>query len=352
MSNQKGGAPGARSALGRLRDVWNRSSLVSTGLTLLLMVVLQTFALGFEFESVGAWFAAWVGNWVNILRNNAIIGMIALGMTFVIITGGIDLAVGSTLVGVGTVVLVSQEALVGALTPALGEAGVYLAIVLAILAGLLAGAGVGTLTGLTITKGKVPPFIVTLGTMNIIRSVAQHFMQGRQAPQVPEAFKQLSNLMIGPYRLLPILYWAALAAVLYVVSRHTAFGRHIYAVGSNERTTRLSGINTDRVKIGVYALMGLIVAIAAITESARMGSMNTANAGMSYELDAIAAVVVGGTSMAGGRGSIGGSVMGMLIIGVMNNLLNLLGVPVFLRNAFKGAIVVAAVLLQRKDKER
>lgn len=334
---------------GGLKAAWNDSPLLSTGLILLMMVVLQTLALGFNFASVGEWFTAWFSNWVTLLRNNAIVGMIALGMTFVIITGGIDLAVGSTLVGVGTVVLVTQEALFNALGMSAG-AGV-LAIVLSILAGMAAGSGVGLLTGLTVTKGRVPPFIVTLGAMNIIRSVAQHFMQGRQAPKVVEAFKQISNLQIGAFRPLPILFWVLMAVILYVVSRHTAFGRHVYAVGSNERTTRLSGINVDRVKIGVYTLMGLIVSIAAITESARMGSMNTANAGSGYELDAIAAVVVGGTSMAGGKGSIAGSVMGMLIIGVMNNLLNLMGVPVFLRNAFKGLIVVVAVLLQRKQKE-
>ena len=328
--------------------LWNKTPLLSTALTLLLMILLQTWALGFKFDSFGAWFVAWINNWVNLLRNNAIIGIIALGMTFVIITGGIDLSVGSALVGVGTVVLVVQEMLFSALGPA---SGVW-AVMLAVLAALIAGTGAGALTGITITKGKVPPFIVTLGTMNIFRSLAQHFMQGRQAPKPVEEFLLLSNTTFGPYRLLPIIYWLVLAVVLAIMAKHTRFGRHIYAVGSNERTSRLSGINVDKVKIGVYALMGLIVAIAAVTEAARMGSMNTANAGQGYELDSIAAVVIGGTSMAGGRGGVGGTVMGMLIIGVMNNLLNLIGVPVFLRNAFKGAIVVIAVLLQRKESDR
>ena len=203
---------------------------------------------------------------------------------------------------------------------------------------------------MAVTKGRVPPFIVTLGAMNIIRSVTQHFMQA-YTPRVPLAFTKLANQVILGQRFLPIVYWFVLALVLAVVARHTAFGRHVYAVGSNEKTTRLSGINVDWVKFKVYALMGFIVSVAATLQVARIGSMDTASAGSGYELEAIAAVIVGGTSMSGGKGSVLGTVLGMLIIGVMNNLLNLLGVPSFLRNAFKGAIVVAAVLMQRKERE-
>ena len=137
---------------------------------------------------------------------------------------------------------------------------------------------------------------------------------------------------------------------MYVISKHTAFGRYIYAVGSNERTTRLSGINVDRVKRRVYVLMGVIVSIASIVQIARIGSMDYASAGSGYEMDAIAAVIIGGTSMSGGRGSIVGTVLGTLIIAVMNNLLTLIGVDPFLREAFQGAIVVAAVLMQRKEQ--
>ncbi|MBR6767745.1 MAG: ABC transporter permease, partial [Clostridia bacterium] len=129
----------------------------------------------------------------------------------------------------------------------------------------------------------------------------------------------------------------------------TAFGRYVYAVGSNERTTRLSGINVEKVKMKVYVLMGVLVSITTVMQIARIGSMDYASAGSGYEMDAIAAVVVGGTSMSGGKGSIVGTVFGMLIIAVMNNLLNLMGVPVFLREAFKGFIVIAAVLLQKKE---
>ena len=329
---------------------WKSDPIFSTGLVLALMVILQTVALGFDYESFGAWFTNWGKNWINILRNNAGVGIVALGMTFVIISGGIDLAVGSTMVGMGTILLVLMDTGAGGALGALDIAGIP-AILIACAACMACGAGAGALIGVGVTKGRIPPFIVTLGAMNIIRSLAQHFMQGRAAPAVPDAFKLLSNQVVLGQRILPVVYWLVLALLLHWVSRNTAFGRHVYAVGSNARTTRLSGINVDRVLVKVYALEGLLIGIAAIVESARMGSMNTANAGQGYELDAIAAVVVGGTRMSGGRGSILSTVIGMLIIGVMNTLLNLLGVPPFLRAAFKGAIIILAVLLQRKDAE-
>ena len=159
-----------------------------------------------------------------------------------------------------------------------------------------------------------------------------------------------ANATIGGQRILPIIYWLVLVVIIYIVSKHTAFGRHIFAVGSNERTTKLSGINVHKVKIKVYVLMGLLVSIASAVNLSRMGGMDVASAGSGYEMDAIAAVVVGGTSMAGGKGSIVGTVLGVLIIGLMNNILVLLGVDSFLTNAFKGAIVLLAVLMQRKEK--
>ncbi len=332
-----------------IKQKWRSSPLFSTAAALLVMIVLQTFALGFSFPTFGAWFNMWLTNWLNILRNNAIVGIIALGMTFVIITGGIDLAVGSTLVGTGTILMMCIDTGPGGWLSALGLTGVP-AYIVGIVITLLAGLAIGSLIGVAISKGRVPPFIVTLGAMNIIRSVTQHFMQ-RYTPKVPPDFTKLANQVIFGQRFLPIVYWFILAAVMAVIAQRTAFGRHLYAVGSNEKTTRLSGINVSWVKFKVYALMGLIVSIAATLQVARIGSMDTASAGSGYEMDAIAAVIVGGTSMAGGRGSIVGTVLGMLIIGVMNNLLNLLGVPSFLRNAFKGVIVVAAVLMQRKEEE-
>ena len=330
-------------------DKWKNNALFSTGMALVVMVILQTIALGFDYPNIGSWFTAWINNWLNILRNNSSVGIIALGMTFVIISGGIDLAVGSTLVAIGAVTMALMDANNGGFLGMIGITGVpayIVTIVIAILLGTLLGAGNGVL----ITAGRIPPFIATLGAMKILRSVTQHFMQS-QSPKVPSGFLKIASARIGGQMLLPILYWLVLAVILYVVSKKTVFGRHVFAVGSNEKTTRLSGINVNRVKMGVYALMGAVVSVASILQISRIGAMDPANAGSGYELDAIAAVIVGGTSMSGGKGSVVGTVFGMLIIAVMNNLLNLMGVPPFLREAFKGAIIIAAVLLQRKSSE-
>jgi len=330
------------------RAMWMGRPLFSTGIALVVMIILQTLALGFDYASPGEWFGAWLQNWINILRNNAGIGIIALGMTFVIISGGIDLAVGSTLVAIGAVVMMLIDTGPMGILGRMGISGAPAYLLAAIIA-IVFGTILGELTGLLVTRGNLPPFIATLGTMKIFRSVTQHFMQN-YSPVVPKGFLSIASLQIGGQLLMPIIYWVLLAFALYIVSTRTTFGRQVIAVGSNERATRLSGVNVDTVKRRVYALMGLLVSISAIVQVARIGSMDYANAGSGYEMDAISAVIVGGTSMAGGRGTIIGTVLGTLIIAVMNNLLNLMGVPPFLREAFKGVIVIGAVLLQRKEK--
>ena len=327
---------------------WKSSPIFSTGCVLVLMVILQTVALGFRDASFGAWLQRWGKNWINILRNNAGVGIVALGMTFVIISGGSDLAVGSTMTAVGAVLMVIINGYPTGLLTSVGITGPW-AYVIGIAAALVVGSLVGVINGSLIAYRKLPPFIVTLGMMKICRSVTQQCMQ-KVGVKVPAGFLAIANTKIGGETILPILYWLVLALVLHIVSRHTPFGRRIYAIGSNERTARLSGIHVERVKTWIYILMGALVAVTAVIQVARIGSMDYANAGSGYEMDAIAAVVVGGTSMSGGKGSIGGTVLGMLIIAVMNNLLNLMGVPPFLREAFKGAIVIVAVLLQRKEK--
>lgn len=330
-----------------LRDMWMTRPLFSTGIALVVMIILQTLALGFEFDSFGDWFTTWLQNWINILRNNSGIGIIALGMTFVIISGGIDLAVGSTLVAIGAVVMVLIDTGPMGVLQRMGITGLP-AYAIAIVMGILCGLVLGEITGVLVTRGKLPPFIATLGTMKIFRSVTQQYMTG-YTPAVPKEFLSIASLNIGGQLLMPIIYWAILAVMLYIVSTRTTFGRQVIAVGSNERATRLSGVNVDTIKRRVYVLMVLLVSISAILQVSRIGSMDYANAGSGYEMDAISAVIVGGTSMAGGRGTILGTVLGALIIAVMNNLLNLVGVPPFLREAFKGVIVIGAVLLQKKE---
>ena len=340
-----------KSSGGGLVAAWKQNPLVSTGLVLILMIVVQTAIMIYNFGegSVGELMLSLLTNWLNILRNNAPVGIIALGMTFVIISGGIDLSVGSTLVAVGAMVMMVVDGSATGLLAGMGITGVP-AYIIAIAVGLVFGALLGWLNGVLIAHGKLPPFIATLGTMQIFRSVTQHLTQHAN-PSVPKGFLQIANLKIGRFYIMPILYWLAIAAVLYVVSKRTTFGRHVFAVGSNIRTARLSGINVNKVKRRIYMLTGMLVAIAAIIQVSRIGSMDYASAGSGYEMDAIAAVIVGGTSMSGGKGSIVGTVLGMLIIGVMNNLLTLFGVPPFLREACKGVIVIVAVLLQKKEAD-
>ena len=340
-----------KSSGGGLVAAWKQNPLVSTGLVLILMIVVQTAIMIYNFGegSVGELLLSLLTNWLNILRNNAPVGIIALGMTFVIISGGIDLSVGSTLVAVGAMVMMVVDGSATGLLAGMGITGVP-AYIIAIAVGLVFGALLGWLNGVLIAHGKLPPFIATLGTMQIFRSVTQHLTQHAN-PSVPKGFLQIANLKIGSFYIMPILYWLAIAAVLYVVSKRTTFGRHVFDVGSNIRTARLSGINVNKVKRRIYMLTGMLVAIAAIIQVSRIGSMDYASAGSGYEMDAIAAVIVGGTSMSGGKGSIVGTVLGMLIIGVMNNLLTLFGVPPFLREACKGVIVIVAVLLQKKEAD-
>lgn len=284
-------------------------------------------------------------NFINILRNNAILGMLALGMAFIIISGNIDLSVGSSLVAVGalTIGITNQ---VAKWFPA--EIG-WLAVIIGIVAGLVIGAAFGGFIGVIVTKGRVPSFIVTLGMMNIFRSGATFFMNGGGFFCDVPAFKSISNTDLFGFLPLPIIYLAIACVVCYYIAKHTRFGRYVYAVGSNEKAARLSGINTDRIKIMTFVFMGIMVALAAIMEASRMNSINATSSGQGYELNAIAAVVIGGVSMTGGKGSIIGVIVGVLLLGIISNVLNMVGVNVFLINAIKGALVIAAVLLQKKE---
>ena len=277
-----------------------------------------------------------IRNLTNILLNNSIIGIVALGMTLIIITGGIDLSVGSQLAATGlfTITVFNQTG----------------SIVLGIAAGIAMGMVMGLATGALVAKCSIPAFIVTLGTMSIYRSVAQYFFKGggilAQGDKV-DAFVAISNTRLFGAIPLPILYWLILAVIIGVFSIRVATGRRIYAIGSNEKAAKLSGINVDRVKIATYMISGALVAAASVVEASRLGSMNSASSGTSYEMDAIAAVVIGGTSMSGGKGKIIGTVFGTLTLGIIDNMMNMLGVPTFLVSAIKGAIIIIAVLFQR-----
>ncbi|SON49154.1 ribose ABC transporter permease [Vibrio tapetis] len=279
-----------------------------------------------------------VDNILNILRQTSVNAIIAVGMTLVILTAGIDLSVGSVL------------ALCGAFAASL--IAMEVPVLIAVPTALLAGAALGAISGIIIAKGKVQAFIATLVTMTLLRGVTMVYTEGRPIStgftDTGDAFAWFgTGYALG----IPVPVWLMVivfASVWYLLN-HTRFGRYIYALGGNESATRLSGINVDRVKIGVYAICGLLAALAGLIVTSRLSSAQP-TAGMGYELDAIAAVVLGGTSLAGGRGRIMGTLIGALIIGFLNNALNLLDVSSYYQMIAKAVVILLAVLIDNKNK--
>lgn len=279
-----------------------------------------------------------VDNLLNILRQTSVNAIIAVGMTLVILTAGIDLSVGSVL------------ALCGAFAATL--VAMEVPVLVAVPTALLAGAALGAISGIIIAKGKVQAFIATLVTMTLLRGVTMVYTDGRP---ISTGFTDTADTFAwfgSGYALgIPVPVWlmvVVFAGAWYLLN-HTRFGRYVYAVGGNESATRLSGINVDRVKIGVYAICGLLAALAGIIVTSRLSSAQP-TAGMGYELDAIAAVVLGGTSLMGGKGRIMGTLIGALIIGFLNNALNLLDVSSYYQMIAKAVVILLAVLVDNKNK--
>ncbi|HEX6162895.1 MAG TPA: ribose ABC transporter permease [Vicinamibacterales bacterium] len=270
-----------------------------------------------------------VSNLLNIVQQTSINAIVAVGMTFVIISGGIDLSVGSIValsgVALGALLQDGQPAMI------------------AIPAALAAGIACGLLNGLLISFGRLPPFIVTLGMMSVARGAALVFTEGRPVSGFSESFRWIATGSIG-FVPAPVLVMVVVYAIAHFVLTRTTFGRYVYAIGGNEEATRLSGVAVRFHKTAVYGVAGLMSAVAAIVLTARLNSAQPI-AGMMYELDAIAATVIGGTSLLGGEGSLGGTLIGALIMGVLRNGLNLLGVSSFLQQIVIGVVIVGAVLV-------
>lgn len=275
-----------------------------------------------------------VNNLLNLMRQLIINGFIALGMTFVILTGGIDLSVGSTL------------AFTSAIFAGLLQNGMNTG--LAILITLALGLALGLINGLLITKGKLAPFIVTLATMTIFRGLTLVYMDGRpiSGPKDNFAFQ-----FLGKGQVFGIPFQVILFLIVYIVLstllNKTSHGRKIFAVGGNEKASFISGIKIDKVKVLVYVISALMAVVSGLVLTSRLNSAQP-TAGSAYEMDAIAAVVLGGTSMTGGSGSLTGTLIGILILGVLNNGLNLLGVSSFYQQIVKGVVILIAVLIDRK----
>lgn len=282
-------------------------------------------------------FLSW-SNILTVLRQTSINAVIATGMTFAILIGGIDLSVGSVL------------GLCGAIAATMVSSGTN--VVLAVLTVLVLGTAIGYFNGTLITAGGLQPFIATLGTVTLLRGAILVFTQGRPISTgntaASEHFSEIGTGFLGPIPI-PVYVMLLVFIVAYYILNHTRIGRYIYATGSNEEATMYSGIKTARVKRFVYAVSGMMAALAGILLTARLGSAQP-TAGAGYELDAIAAVVLGGTSMAGGIGTIGGTAIGALIIGVLNNALNLMKVSSYYQDVAKGIVILIAVLLDRKQK--
>lgn len=275
-------------------------------------------------------------NLINVVRQSSIVGFLALGITFVMITSGIDLSVGS---------IVGLAGIVGAsFAPGAGTAW-FLPVVAALAVGLL----VGGLNAALVVKGAILPFLATLAMMTVARSAALIASDGRPVTNLSDEFQWLGSGRVG-WVPVPVLLFVVVAAVTHVVLSRTRFGRHVYAVGSDEESARKVGISVGRVLTGVYLLSGALAAVGGIVLTARVDGADPL-AGTGYELQAISAVVIGGTSLFGGVGTIRGTVLGVLLVGMVMNGLNLLNVSSYYQQAAQGLILVLAVLLNRWKSE-
>lgn len=273
-------------------------------------------------------------NLMNLMRQVSTNALIAFGMTFVIITGGIDLSVGSTLA-------LSSAIMAGMIVNGIDP-------LIAMTVSLIAGFILGAVNGLLITKGKLVPFIATLATMTIYRGATLVLTDGKPITGLDETF--IFQFMGRGYFFgipFPIVITLVVFALLFVLLHKMSFGRKTFAIGGNEKASFIAGVKSNKIKIFVYSISGVLASLAGIILTSRLNSAQP-TAGESYEMDAIASVVLGGTSMSGGKGRIFGTLIGALIIGTLNNGLNLLGVSTFYQQIVKGIVIIIAVLIDRR----
>lgn len=293
----------------------------------LVGLVVVSILMGFASDSFFS-----VSNILNVLRQVAVVAILAVGMTFVILTGGIDLSVGAVMALAGTI---------GAgLMVHFGLPGW-----LGLLAGVGIGIGLGMFNGLLVAWGRMPAIIVTLATMGIARGIGLIYSGGYPISGLPSWISWFGVGRIGIVPV-PVVIMLIIYALAWVLLQRTPFGRHVYAIGGNELAARLSGVKTGRVKLAVYAISGLTASLAAVILTGRLMS-GQPNAGVGFELDAIAAVVLGGTAIAGGRGLILGTLIGAVLLGILSNGLNLMGINPYLQDIIKGFIILLAIYIAR-----
>ena len=276
-------------------------------------------------------------NLINITRQVACSGIAALGMTFVIIAGGIDLSVGSLLAIAGVAGVMGMNEI----------ASPVASVTAAFFIPLLIGIAGGAVNGFLITIGKIPSFIATLGTLSIYRSLSLYFANAGTVSSSNEIFREVGNCVILGIPL-PTWVFIFLAFIFSILLKHTSFGRHVCAIGSNMNAAKYAAIKVRFVTFMTYVLAGFCSGIAAFLFSCRLNSISSTNAGLSYELDAIAAAIIGGTAMSGGKGSIAGTVAGVFILGIISNALVMWNAPVNLQGLVKGAVIIIAVLIQTR----
>lgn len=308
------------------RMVWREYSVVVIFIVVFLCCSFIAFGRFSTYDNIMA-----------ILRNVSAIGLIALGMTFVLITGGIDLSSGAVFATAGVVLILLQ-----------GSGAVPLWVAIAACCGTAVGCGF--VNGIIITKAKLPPFIVTLAIGIVARSVTQFATQG--ATITGKNIPEFTNIGNGDFLGVPIPFWITIisAVVLTVLLTKTKFGTYVFAVGGNETSAKYSGIKVDRIKVWTYMLIGLCVGIAAVIDISRMAAVSSSSTGNLYEFEAITAAVVGGTSITGGRGKIVGTIVGFLILGIVSNMMVMMNISPYLNGAVKGAVILLAVLFQRRDR--
>ena len=274
-------------------------------------------------------------NIFNVLRQASALGIVSVGMTFVILSGngGVDLSVGA-------VVSLTTCLAAGIM---MGQPGSVLPAILVV---LVAGLAVGLFNGFLITKFRTDPFITTLGTMTVTQGLAMYYTKGAPFGGTPSGFRYIAEGYVGFVPVPVLIFLAFFVGGLWVL-RKTIFGRYIYAIGGNQEVARLSGIRVNKYKMAVYVISSLLATVSGLIMVARV-SVGDPKLGYGYELDAIAAVIIGGTSFAGGIGGMSGTIIGVMIIAIMNNLLNLMNVSPFLHGVVKGLIILAAIIMQRK----
>ena len=293
-----------------------------------LLILLTVIGLSIFMSIASSQFLS-VNNLINVTRQISITGIMAVGMTFVILTSGIDLSVGSTMALTGTIV-----------AGLMANNGLH--PVLAVLGGILLGAIVGSINGILVAYSKIPAIIVTLAMMEIARGAALLYTGGHPLTGLPDSFAYVGREYVFGWIPIPVIIMLLVYLIAHVVLNHLPMGRYIYAIGGNEEAVRLSGIKVKRFKVLAYSISGITASISAIILTSRLMS-GQPNSGVGFELDAIAAVVLGGTSIAGGRGKIIGTLLGALLIGILSNGLNLMGVSPFVQRVLKGVIIIVAI---------